>query len=55
MKKKKISRRQFLKRATEITAGAVAFPYLIPSSALGGSGAVETATAIARRILIFAS
>ena len=35
MKKREISRRQFLKRATGITAGAVAFPYLVPSSALG--------------------
>jgi predicted dehydrogenase len=38
MNKKQINRRQFLKRATGITAGALTFPYLIPSSALGGAG-----------------
>jgi predicted dehydrogenase len=38
MKKKQISRRQFLKRASGITAGAMAFPYLVSSSALGQSG-----------------
>lgn len=38
MNKKQINRRQFLKRATGITVGAVAFPYLIPSSALGQAG-----------------
>ena len=38
MKKREISRRQFLKRASGITAGAIAFPYLISSSALGRAG-----------------
>ena len=35
MNKEQISRRQFLKRATGITAGAIAFPYFVSSSALG--------------------
>jgi len=35
-----VSRRQFLKQTTAATAGAVAFPYIIPSSALGADGAV---------------
>src|SRR5215207_9451318 len=34
------SRRQFLKQAGAIAAGAVAFPYIVPSSALGKDGAV---------------
>jgi predicted dehydrogenase len=38
MKKKRISRRQFLKRASGITAGAVTFPYFFSSSALGQAG-----------------
>jgi len=38
MKKKQISRRQFLKRASGITAGAIAFPYFVSSSALGQGG-----------------
>ena len=38
MNKKQINRRQFLKRATGVTVGAATFPYLIPSSALGGAG-----------------
>jgi len=38
MNKKKISRRQFLKRASWITAGAVTFPYFVSSSALGQAG-----------------
>jgi len=35
MKRKDINRRQFLKKATGVTAGAIAFPYLVSSSALG--------------------
>ena len=46
MKKREISRRQFLKRASGITAGAIAFPYLIPSSALGRAGAVAPSNRI---------
>jgi predicted dehydrogenase len=38
MKKTQINRRQFLKRASGITAGAISFPYFVPSSALGRSG-----------------
>jgi predicted dehydrogenase len=38
MKKTQISRRQFLKRASGITAGAIAFPYFVRSSALGQAG-----------------
>jgi len=34
----KISRRQFIKRIVGTTAAAVAFPYLVPVSALGGAG-----------------
>ena len=40
MKKSTSSRRQFLKQASAVTAGAVAFPYIVPSSALGKDGAV---------------
>jgi predicted dehydrogenase len=35
---KKISRRQFLRKAGGVTAGAIAFPYFVSSSALGGGG-----------------
>lgn len=35
-----IDRRQFLRRATKVAAGAIAFPYIVPSSALGKAGAV---------------
>jgi predicted dehydrogenase len=38
MSQKEISRRQFLKRASGITAGAIGFPYLVSSSALGQAG-----------------
>lgn len=38
MNKKKISRRQFLRRAGGVTAGAIAFPYFVSSSALGRGG-----------------
>jgi len=36
--RKEISRRQFIKTAVGTAAASVAFPYLVPSSALGGSG-----------------
>jgi predicted dehydrogenase len=39
-KHKNIHRRQFLKTATGVTAGAISFPYLIPSSALGKAGTI---------------
>jgi predicted dehydrogenase len=40
MKTRSSTRRQFLKQAGTATAGAVAFPYIVPSSALGKDGAV---------------
>lgn len=46
MKKKQISRRQFLKRASGITAGAIAFPYFVSSSALGQGGSVAPSNRI---------
>lgn len=38
MRDEKLNRRQFLKSATGITAGAIAFPYIVSSSALGKAG-----------------
>jgi predicted dehydrogenase len=38
--KNNIDRRRFLKKAAGVAAGAVAFPYIVPSSALGKAGAV---------------
>jgi predicted dehydrogenase len=46
MNKKKISRRQFLKRASGITAGAVTFPYFVSSSTLGQGGSVAPSNRI---------
>ena len=46
MNKKTISRRQFLKRASGITAGAIAFPYFVRSSALGQGGNVAPSNRI---------
>ena len=43
-----LSRRQFLRRTAAATAGAVAFPYIIPGSALGLNGA----TAPSERIVM---
>jgi len=45
-RKKNISRRQFLKKAAGVTAGAMAFPYLVPSSALGKAGGVAPSNRI---------
>ena len=36
--KKSISRRELLKRATGTAIGAIAFPYIVPASALGNNG-----------------
>lgn len=36
----KLSRRRFLKRATQTAAAAAAFPYIVPSTVLGRSGAI---------------
>ncbi len=38
LRKKNISRRQFLKRALGVTAGAMTFPYIVPSAVLGRAG-----------------
>ncbi|MCK4291656.1 MAG: Gfo/Idh/MocA family oxidoreductase [Planctomycetes bacterium] len=47
MNKRKLDRRQFLKRATGITAGAMAFAYIVPSAALGRAGSVAPSNRIA--------
>jgi len=39
--KNNIGRRRFLKRAAGVAAGAIAFPYIVPSSALGKAGTVS--------------
>ncbi len=44
--KQTIKRRDFLKRTAGVSAGAVAFPYIVPSSALGLSGAVAPSNRI---------
>lgn len=46
MKKTAMNRRDFLRRTAAISAGAVAFPYIIPSSALGADGAVAPSNRI---------
>ena len=40
LRTRSLDRRQFLKSATTAVAGVVAFPYIIPSSALGKDGSV---------------
>lgn len=47
-KKRTLSRRDFVRRTTALTAGAVAFPHIIPASALGQGGAVAPSN---RRVL----
>src|SRR4030042_5317856 len=37
---KHLSRRKFLKTSAKVSAGALAFPYLVPGKALGMNGAV---------------
>lgn len=44
--KKKINRRQFLKKTTAVAAGAIGFPYVVPASALGKAGSVAPANRI---------
>ena len=44
---KDITRRRFLQRATGVTAVAVAFPYIVSSSALGNAGSVAPSNRIA--------
>ena len=46
IKRNKMNRRRFLKNATGITAGAVAFPYIVSSSALGNTGSVAASNRI---------
>ena len=41
-----ITRRSFIKRTAALSAGAVAFPYIVPSSALGADGAVAPSNRI---------
>jgi predicted dehydrogenase len=41
-----INRRRFLKNATGITAGAIAFPYIVSSSALGNAGNIAASNRI---------
>jgi predicted dehydrogenase len=43
---KEIDRRQFLKSATGIAAGAIAFPYIVSPSALGKAGSVAASNRI---------
>ena len=43
---KDINRRRFLKNATGIAAGAIAFPYIVSSSALGNAGNVAASNRI---------
>jgi len=46
MKNRELNRRQFLKSATGVTAGAIAFPYVVSSSALGQAGGVAASNRI---------
>jgi len=43
---KKFNRRRFLKSVTGVTAGAIAFPYIVSSSALGQGGSVAPSNRI---------
>ncbi len=40
MNKNMVSRRRFLKKTTGLAVGAIGFPYIVPSSALGKAGTV---------------
>ena len=46
MRKREINRRRFLKSVTGVTAGAIAFPYIVSSSALGQGGSVAPSNRI---------
>src|SRR4030042_5314223 len=46
MRNKAIDRRRFLKRAAGTAAGAMSFPYIVSSSALGGAGNVAASERI---------
>jgi len=41
-----ISRRRFMKTAGAVTAGAIGFPYIVPSSALGKAGTIAPSNRI---------
>ncbi len=45
-KNKNINRRKFLKTASAMAAGAIGFPYIVPSSALGKAGTVAPSNRI---------
>ncbi len=46
MKKRRINRRQFLKRTGRAAVGAIGFPYIVSSSALGGAGNIAASNRI---------
>jgi predicted dehydrogenase len=46
MMKRRINRRQFLRKAAGASIAAVGFPYIVPSSALGGAGNVAASNRI---------
>jgi predicted dehydrogenase len=46
-----INRRHFLKSATGVSAGAIAFPYIIPSSALGKDGNIAPSNRIVMGVI----
>ncbi len=46
MRKKDIDRRQFLKGASSVAAGAIVFPAIIPSSSLGQDGSIAPSNRI---------
>ncbi|MHC4619884.1 MAG: Gfo/Idh/MocA family protein [Planctomycetota bacterium] len=46
MARKAVTRRRFLRSAAGVAAGAVGFPYLVPSPVLGGTGAVAPSNRI---------
>jgi predicted dehydrogenase len=46
IKRKEMNRRRFLKNATGIAAGAISFPYIVSSSALGNAGSVAASNRI---------
>ncbi|MHC4659266.1 MAG: Gfo/Idh/MocA family protein [Planctomycetota bacterium] len=46
LQKGKINRRQFLGKAAAVAAGAIAFPYIVPSSALGKGGRIAPSSRI---------
>ena len=46
MKILKINRRKFLRWTTATALGAISFPYIVPSSALGKAGNIEPSNRI---------